>query len=462
MARTSSNITLPQLESFHYFPRLPPELQNEIWSYAAATSVSSLSEAPEVCIVTPLHSQALLEELERARYLMLTVDTSWPAVAHACRNARGILFCSTPGFTLRYHHYGWSSPPQPTDSDDEEDEDGIDSNVNRKRGSFLVPYRIFNPEIDTLYLTTSQSCRAIIERLLFTSTSEGQAFARRLRHVAVELTAVSMESEVLAELFVRYAVYVETLTVVLSRFAGVSTGCATGAGATTGTRARAIDKQGNVMTVTPSHGVVDQEEDLLRFHRYAAPPVRRCRLRRLDEDDADNNTVNTKAGKIVLTHVQSARVRGVPLNPLGVEDVPLLSLGGLLGVQRRVMDDQGLMASNLPVPGPATGTATVGAGSLHAATAWNETTRKFDGLRILAGLFEEWDGETMDWVTRTTDSWPFLDDWFDMHAYLRPWERRNPLQLRVIEDGHRDWSRMLAVGCTQLPRVIESFIYPGN
>ncbi len=195
------------MATFPLFPRFPVELQLAIWLHAAI-----LDPEPEVCIVWPLfilYDPVSPEEPA----LPFTVDTAWPAVAHVCRAARDVVF-SSRGIPLRH---------SPT-------------------AGFAVPYRHFIPAIDTLYVGRHQA-RAVFEK--FFARSENAALARKLRHVAVEVSGGLPEQ--LAALVRNSAVDLRTISIVF-----------------TGTR--------------------DSSPSIVRSF---LPPARRCRLREIDGEALD-------------------------------------------------------------------------------------------------------------------------------------------------------------------------------
>ena len=157
---------------FPLFSNFPAELQLAIWALGVP------DPEPEVCIVWPL---SIEQYSDKEPALPLIVDTTWPAVAHVCRNARSAV---------------------------------LESGVLRLRQSptagFAVPYRHFIPVIDTLYWGRYQA--GAMHRFL--RQPENAIFARDLRHIAVELTATYPQSE-LAELIRQRAVFLRTLSVVL-------------------------------------------------------------------------------------------------------------------------------------------------------------------------------------------------------------------------------------------------------
>lgn len=150
--------------------------------------------------------------------LPFTVDTAWPAVFHACRESREAVL-SSGAFRLRH------SP----------------------RAGFAVPFRAFDPTIDTLYWGKFQS-DAMHD---FFTDPASAALGRALRHIAIEVPALYPQ-RFLAETIRQMAVCVQTLSLVL-----------------------------------PDTKNLDEGEDKLNCHLTHIPflpPARRCRLRDLSSD----------------------------------------------------------------------------------------------------------------------------------------------------------------------------------
>ncbi|KXX79427.1 hypothetical protein MMYC01_203514 [Madurella mycetomatis] len=157
------------LTSFTVFSKLPLELQLAIWELVIPDPV------PEVCITWPLY-------LERMRHdepiQPLIVDTAWPAVTHVCRTSRRAVLKSGQ---LRRRY----SPTA-----------GLD-----------VPFRMFDPAIDTLYIGRWQT--DVMVRFLV--RPENAPLARALRHIAIETAAAYPPSD-LAEVIRKSAIFLKTLS----------------------------------------------------------------------------------------------------------------------------------------------------------------------------------------------------------------------------------------------------------
>ena len=166
------------MASFPLFAQFPMELQLAIWAYAAVPDPE-----PEVCLVWPLYIEQYSNPPE-APALPFVVDTAWPAAAHVCRAARAAVFASG---SLRLRH-------SPT-------------------AGFAVPYRLFIPEIDTLYLGRYQA-GAVLEK--FCNRPENAGFVESLRHLAIEVSAAEMLRSNLASLIRQRAVCVRTFSIGLA------------------------------------------------------------------------------------------------------------------------------------------------------------------------------------------------------------------------------------------------------
>ncbi len=200
------------MTSFPLFTLLPVELQLAIWAYAAVPDLE-----PEVCIAWPLKLEEYRNPPERPS-IPFIVDTAWPAAAHVCRAARAAVFESG---ALRLRH----SPA----------------------AGFAVPYRLFIPEIDTLFVGHYQAGAVLAK---FFARPENARFARALRHLAVEVYAAENHRSALASFVRQQAANLRTLSIVLVSSA-VSKPC-----------------RGSFL-----------------------PPARRCRLRDISGDALDNIAV---------------------------------------------------------------------------------------------------------------------------------------------------------------------------
>lgn len=208
------------MASFTVFPRLPVELQLKIWD------LSIPDPEPEVCIAWPLNLQA---DLEDQPALPFTVDTAWPAAAHVCRTAREAVFSSK---RLRLRH--------------------------SRIAGFVVPYRAFDPAIDTLYWAEPQA-RAMRR---FFRNPKNAALGRALRHIAVTADVLYPPSA-LAEFIRKDAVFLRTLSVVFP----VSS---------------------------------DRQDATTNFH----PPARRCRLRDIPSGAAEKLTLTNVPFEVGTQTVQ--------------------------------------------------------------------------------------------------------------------------------------------------------------
>ncbi|GAB1310621.1 2EXR domain-containing protein [Madurella fahalii] len=160
------------LTSFTLFSKLPVELQLAIWELAIP------DPTPEVCVIWPLY-------IDRHRgedpIQPLVVDTAWPPIAHVCHASREVVLASGQ-LRLRY---------SPT-------------------AGFDVPFRAFDPAIDTLYW-----CHWQVDVMgRFLTRPENAPLARALRHIAIETSAAYPPSE-LAEIIRRAAIYLKTLSFVI-------------------------------------------------------------------------------------------------------------------------------------------------------------------------------------------------------------------------------------------------------
>ncbi|KAK3376426.1 hypothetical protein B0T24DRAFT_677317 [Lasiosphaeria ovina] len=107
-------------QTFTYFPQLPVETQLDIWVLCATVE----PKTPEVCVVWPYNMIAghVVPDNNEWDCFDARANTAWPAVAHVCRVAR---------------------------------EEIIRRGLLRLRylpvAGCMIPFRTFDPEIDTLY-----------------------------------------------------------------------------------------------------------------------------------------------------------------------------------------------------------------------------------------------------------------------------------------------------------------------
>lgn len=179
---------------------------------------------PEVCIVWPLVIRSHPGQREQP-VLPFTVDTAWPAVFHACSESREAVL-SSGAFRLRHS----------------------------ATAGFAVPFRAFDPTIDTLYWGKSQSDAM---HHFFTDPASA-ALGRALRHIAIEVPAL-YPHKLIAEIIRQTAVHLRTLSLVL-----------------------------------PDTKHLDEDEDRLNCHTAHISfltPARRCRLRDLSSDVAQKTMI---------------------------------------------------------------------------------------------------------------------------------------------------------------------------
>lgn len=201
------------MPSFTLFPSFPFEMRSAIWALAVP------EPEPEVCIVWPLVIRSYPGQREQP-VLPFTVDTAWPAVFHACRESREVVL-SSGALHLRHS----------------------------QTAGFAVPFRAFDPAIDTLYWGKFQSDAM---HHFFTDPASA-ALGRALRHVAIQVPAFYPQ-KFMAETIRQAAVCLQTLSLVL-----------------------------------PYTKHVDEDEETLNSHPTHMPflpPTRRCRLRDLSPDVA--------------------------------------------------------------------------------------------------------------------------------------------------------------------------------
>ncbi|KAM7184013.1 hypothetical protein V8F33_013244 [Rhypophila sp. PSN 637] len=365
--------------SFHPFPRLPVELQDEIWNFAAASVIDSMTSTPEVYITTPLVLRP--REGDFAPSLPLTVDTPWPSMAHACRNSRAVLLRSRY-FKLRCHY-----PSQLY-----KHEEGIFTIGSRSSTNYnttlQVPYRLFNPEIDIFYWSAWQSFAMTTSYLRRHQQSQspnrqGHIATASLRSIAVEIGALFPPSE-LAELLRRDAPYITSLTLILP--AG---------------------------TLDPAAGGLIS--DFAHDTRGGIPPFGRCRIRLLTA---------AERGKV--------RMMGVPFGPTGLG---ITRLEDFLQERKKALEEH-VVAWQIRPPAPsATLAESANGNDATVKRAWDESTERFDELDIHVGVFEEWTRtEGKRWVEpKPTDPGKYR-----LLRYIPVSERRDPQRFRVLDDEMLD------------------------
>ncbi|KAK0729579.1 hypothetical protein B0H67DRAFT_2593 [Lasiosphaeris hirsuta] len=163
-----------KIQAFEVFPQLPAELRLMIWESAAASHPTS----PEVCVAWPFflrHDDPLQP---------LFVDTDWPPLLHACAEAR-IAALKSGYFRLRFS----------------------------TSAGLHVPFRAFNPAIDTLYWGQHQ--HAIYSKL---AEARNSRLAASLRHIAIPSSAFCSggSRDALARLIQDYSPRLRTLTIVFA------------------------------------------------------------------------------------------------------------------------------------------------------------------------------------------------------------------------------------------------------
>jgi hypothetical protein len=158
--------------AFPLFSNFPLELQLAIWA------LSIPDPEPEVCIAWPL---TLYDWEDEQPAQPFTVDTSWPAAAHVCRTARAAVLSPS---LIRLRH-------SPT-------------------ANLAVPFRTFNPAIDTLYWCHNQKS----SMRTFLQAPQNQPLALALRHLAISIRATYPLSDI-TELIHQHATDLHTLSLVV-------------------------------------------------------------------------------------------------------------------------------------------------------------------------------------------------------------------------------------------------------
>ncbi|KAM7209805.1 hypothetical protein V8F06_014812 [Rhypophila decipiens] len=357
---------------FHFFPYLPVELQDEIWSFAAASAIHSIASTSEVCIVTPL---AVVNDhwLPVPSFVLFTVDTAWPSLAHVCRNSRDALFRSS-GFTMRQH-----TPSQL--SENGRDKDGTPTTSNSaKDKEMLVPFRLFNPEIDTLYWTAYQQ-PVMIE--FFRSWEMNEGPDTSIRSIAVDVgTTDTGFLGGLVELLVEHAPFITNLTMVLPK--------------------------GSLR----AGGVAQFYDETF----CGIPAIRRCRIRHL---------------------TRSERVK---MKIWGYDVKEVFTFEDHLSRQKRLLEEYVTHGGYMVMtPGPPVAPLIKSATETVKPT-WNESAEQFDGLEIHMGVFEEWAGTATSTVGEQQWVEPSAIKKGD-YSRLRvipPAEQRDPFKYRPLDDEVMD------------------------
>ncbi|KAL8306100.1 hypothetical protein RB597_003293 [Gaeumannomyces tritici] len=333
--------------SFTAFPRLPLELRRQIWA------MSMPEPQPEVCIVWPL---VLARERDgpgrwEKPALPLVVDTAWPAIMHACGEGRRAAL-ESGDLTLRRR--------SAAAGDD-----------------MRVPYRAFDPAIDTLYWGEGQA-DAMDDWLVHNGYKGyggggGVGVGRALRHVAVNVAALEPMG-FLGEIVRRTATGLRTLSIVLPNSGG-------------------------------SCGGGGQQQRRHKFRTGFLPPARRCRLRELPPDVCGE------------TSISSGYSESYP-------DPPPEDLAGFV---QYVLDEMSSHVRRARVTGP------------EGGTAWIAQDEYFGGLAVKVQTFVEYDGGGGGGGGRWEEvcGARMLDR--DLGRKTRPphleaSERGDPTEYRVIED----------------------------
>ncbi|KXX74430.1 hypothetical protein MMYC01_208889 [Madurella mycetomatis] len=139
------------LHNFMLFPKLPVEIRLMIWGLVGD---SAPERVPEVCILWPFSLEVMSSDQPHQPFV---VDTAWPSLMHACRESREVALRSK-NLRLRF------SP----------------------LAGFAVPFRNFDPEIDTLHWGFYQvwSMFSMFRR------EENRPLIQSLRHMSLETAAL--------------------------------------------------------------------------------------------------------------------------------------------------------------------------------------------------------------------------------------------------------------------------------
>ncbi|KAM7183366.1 hypothetical protein V8F33_013637 [Rhypophila sp. PSN 637] len=331
--------------------------------------MEAIASTREVCIATPLaeHGPRFLPSLP------LTVDTSWPSLAHVCHNAREALFRSS-GFTMRQH-----TPSQL--SEDVRDEDGNPTTSNSaKDKEMMVPFRLFNPEMDTLYWTAYQQPGMI---QLFLSNGVNEELATSMRSIAVDVgTTDCALIRDLVELLVQFAPFITNLTMVLPR------------------------------GYLRAGGVAQFYDETF----CGIPAIKRCRIRHLTWAER----VEMKMG--------------------GYDQKEVFTFEDHLSRQKRVLGEYVTDDYNMAIRPDSSAARLINSATTVKPT-WNRSTEQFDGLEIHLGVFEEWAGTATSTVGEHHWVEPgAIEKWdYTRLRIIPPAERRDPLKYRPLDD-ERSWT----------------------
>lgn len=229
--------------AFACFPRLPAEIRERIWLFSLP------DDTPEVCLAWPVLLQSYnTPSGPRAPvpHGPLVVDTDFPVMMHTCREARQLTLSAARS--------------------------GIRFRASQLAGC-PVPFRLFQPELDILYIgcdahylfSTVPHC---FNNRLESATyiwPEGDAAVvavmQKAQHLAVPLLTVTDESE-------NFMAYIQD-------FATATT---------------------TVSLVVPSSTFRDLREYSLECELLFKQPARRCRLRPLSPSEMDTNCVMPTPG----------------------------------------------------------------------------------------------------------------------------------------------------------------------
>lgn len=150
-------VPLP-LHSFMLFPKLPVEIRITIWELVGD---SPPERVPEVCILWPFSLEIMGSDQPHQPFV---VDTAWPSLMHVCRESREV--------ALRSKHLRLRFSPL---------------------AGFAVPFRSFDPEIDTLHWGFYQ----VWSMFSMFRWEENRSLIRSLRHMSFETAALFNPRELL-------------------------------------------------------------------------------------------------------------------------------------------------------------------------------------------------------------------------------------------------------------------------